>query len=162
MKNKLQIVGLVLFAVVFLAIAGGFWYFVAEQAQKEKALEEANAITAMYIETSSHGDYVFIQQDPGTGTLFTAEIPEDQIFELDGTEQKLIKMEKLVTGDILKLYGQGVMLESYPGQYPGVTKAVRIHRGEPEDAEKYEELWEELKPQAIFDPEQGVLAPENS
>lgn len=156
----MQIIGIAVCVIVFLAIAGRFWMFVGEQAQKEAELAEANAVTAMYIETNSHGDYIFVQQDPGTGTLFTSVIPEKQLFDQEGTKQKLIKMEKLVSGDILKLYGQGVMLESYPAQYPGVTKAVRIHKGEPEDAEKYEELWEELKPQPIFEPEQGILAPE--
>ena len=40
--------------------------------------------------------------------------------------------------------GNGIMLESYPGQYPGVTKIEVIDEGTPEDAARYDELVAEI------------------
>ena len=69
--------------------------------------EEEKPIEAMYIEK---GDDFQIFVDTSTDVLFDAYIPE-------GTEE-------LTTGDLVKIYGDGIMLESYPGQYPGVTRIV--------------------------------------
>lgn len=68
--------------------------------------------------------------DTSTDVLFDAYIPE-------GTEE-------LTTGDLVKIYGDGIMLESYPGQYPGVTRIVVTKQGTEEDAEKYESLVDEV------------------
>ena len=81
--------------------------------------EEEKPIEAMYIEK---GDDFQIFVD--------AYIPE-------GTEE-------LTTGDLVKIYGDGIMLESYPGQYPGVTRIVVTKQGTEEDAEKYESLVDEV------------------
>ena len=85
--------------------------------------EEEKPIEAMYIEK---GDDFQIFVDTSTDVLFDAYIPE-------GTEE-------LTTGDLVKIYGDGIMLESYPGQYPGVTRIVVTKQGTEEDAEKYESL----------------------
>ena len=89
--------------------------------------EEEKPIEAMYIEK---GDDFQIFVDTSTGVLFDASIPE-------GTEE-------LTTGDLVKIYGDGIMLESYPGQYPGVTRIVVTKQGTEEDAEKYESLVDEV------------------
>lgn len=148
-----------LLVILLLAMAGGFWMFVGKQAQEEKAREEALAIQAMYVEVGSHGDYLFVQQDEGNERVFTAEIPEDQLYERKDGKEKLLSSDKLVTGDILKIYGDGIMLESEPGQYPGVTRMVRLIRGEPEDAGKYQEMLEAFRPKPIYDEEEGILTP---
>ena len=89
--------------------------------------EEEKPIEAMYIEK---GDDFQIFVDTSTDVLFDAYIPE-------GTEE-------LTTGDLVKIYGDGLMLESYPGQYPGVTRIVVTKQGTEEDAEKYESLVDEV------------------
>ena len=89
--------------------------------------EEEKPIEAMYIEK---GDDFQIFVDTSTDVLFDAYIPE-------GTEE-------LTTGDLVKIYGDGIMLESYPGQYPGVTRIVVTKQGTEEDAEKYESLVDEV------------------
>ena len=51
---------------------------------------------------------------------------------------------ELASGNIVRVTGNGIMLESYPGQYPGITKVEVIEEGSPEDAEKYAELAAQL------------------
>ena len=51
---------------------------------------------------------------------------------------------ELATGNIVRVTGNGIMLESYPAQYPGITKVEVIEEGSPEDAEKYAELAAQL------------------
>ena len=88
---------------------------------------EEKPIEAMYIEKSD-GFQIFV--DTSTGALFDASIPK-------GTEE-------LTTGDLVKIYGDGIMLESYPGQYPGVTEIIVTKQGTEEDAKKYESLVDEI------------------
>lgn len=159
MKDKIRVAVMTLLVLILLVMAGGFWTFVGQQAEKEKAQEEALAIKAMYVEVGSHGDYVFVRQDPENEQVFTSEIPRDQLFELVKGKEKVLEQEKLVSGDILKIYGDGKMLLSEPGQYPGVTRMVRVFRGEPEDTEKYAEMLEALRPRPLYDEEEGILAP---
>lgn len=52
--------------------------------------------------------------------------------------------EELTTGDLVEIYGDGVMLESYPGQYPGVSRIVVTKQGSEEDAKQYESLVDEV------------------
>ena len=48
--------------------------------------------------------------------------------------------EALVAGNIVQVTGNGIMLESYPGQYPGITKVEVIETGSPADAEQYADI----------------------
>lgn len=92
-----------------------------------KKEEKLPPMEAMYIEK---GDHFSIFVDTRNDSPFTANIPEETA--------------DLTTGDIVYIYGNGIMLESYPGQYPGVTKIEIIQEGKEEDAEKYSDLVEEL------------------
>ena len=50
----------------------------------------------------------------------------------------------------VKIYGDGIMLESFPGQYPGVTKIQRTGRASLEETQEYEDKVNELmKPVAV-------------
>ena len=116
----------------------------AEQVFTQK--EEANAISAIYIET---GEFlktgVFV--DLNNGTIFSADIPAEGIYNKKG---KLISDDVLENGDKVKIYGDGIMLESFPGQYPGVTKIQRTGRASLEETQEYEDKVNELmKPVAV-------------
>lgn len=154
MKDKLRIFLMVVLILALVAMAGGFWFFVGKQAQIEKEREEALAIEAMYVEIGTHGDYMFV--DLESETPFEAEFPKGQVFREDG---QALSLEKIGSGDIFKIYGDGVMTKSVPAQYTGVTKMVRIHLGSPEDTEPYEELLEPFKNNPLYTPEEGVIAP---
>lgn len=65
---------------------------------------------------------------------------------------------ELATGNIVRVTGNGIMLESYPGQYPGITKVEVIEEGAPEDAEKYAELAAQLwQPKDLAEPALATL-----
>ena len=41
-------------------------------------------------------------------------------------KRRMTDEEALVAGNIVQVTGNGIMLESYPGQYPGITKVEVI------------------------------------
>ena len=53
-------------------------------------------------------------------------------------------------GDVYLIYGDDIMLESFPGQYPGITKLVRKEQGNQEKADQYrQQLSSVMRPVAI-------------
>ena len=141
MKNKKErdwkfIIGMIVLLAIFAVMGGAFWNMVGKQAQmvrEEEQKEEENAISAIYIET---GEFlktgVFV--DLNNGTIFSADIPA----------------EVLENGDKVKIYGDGIMLESFPGQYPGVTKIQRTGRASLEETQEYEDqVTGMMKPVAV-------------
>lgn len=74
--------------------------------------------------------------DLNNGTIFSADIPAEGIYNKKG---KLISDDVLENGDKVKIYGDGIMLESFPGQYPGVTKIQRTGRASLEETQEYED-----------------------
>mgnify|MGYP000090352109 FL=1 len=87
MKNKKErdwkfIIGMIVLLAIFAVMGGAFWNMVGKQAQmvrEEEQKEEANAISAIYIET---GEFlktgVFV--DLNNGTIFSADIPAEGIY----------------------------------------------------------------------------------
>lgn len=57
---------------------------------------------------------------------------------------------ELSSGNVVRVTGNGIMLESYPAQYPGITEVEVLEEGSPEDAAAYDELvsqlWQEPDP----------------
>ncbi|OUO34304.1 hypothetical protein [Olsenella sp. An290] len=47
---------------------------------------------------------------------------------------------ELAPGNVVRVTGNGIMLESYPAQYPGITSVELIDEGAPEDADEYQDL----------------------
>lgn len=73
-------------------------------------------------------------------------IPEGGLTDVEGNP---ISPDQLAVGNVVEVTGNGIMLESYPGQYPGVTAIQVVEQGTPADAEKYQALIDELTaPQA--------------
>lgn len=89
--------------------------------------------TVMYV-TFGKDSYVMVDQK--TGSAFTVTMPKE-IYGIDG---KRITESQLKKGNILEVYGNGIMLESYPGQYPGVSKIKVTKTGKASDADQYKEL----------------------
>lgn len=98
-----------------------------------KKKQEENAILAMYV-ICGNGYSLFIGQEDESA--FSATFPE----ELYDVEGKKITKSDLTTGNIIKIMGDGMMLESDPGQYPGVTRMEVVKEGEPSDADKYQKM----------------------
>ena len=99
--------------------------------------EDNTPIRAMYVPLGESG-YIFVDQD--VGTVFTVTMPEDMV----GLDGEKITQDALVAGNIVNIYGDGTMAESYPGQYFGVTRIEVISAGKPEDINAYQDLIDEL------------------
>jgi len=93
--------------------------------------------TAMYV---PYGENSYIMVDQENGVVYTVTMPEE-IYDIKGRKITAAELEK---GNILTIYGDGIMLESYPGQYPGVTKIEVEKKGDPSDADQYQELIDEI------------------
>ena len=83
--------------------------------------------TAMVV-TFGDGEVLFVDQD--TESPYYPTLPE-------GTPE-------LTDGNIVRVTGNGIMLESYPGQYPGITRVEVVEEGSPADAEKYDDIVSEI------------------
>lgn len=97
------------------------------------------SIRAMYIPISEK-EHLMIDQD--SGSVFTVTMP-DLILDTKG---KKITWKDLKRGNIVRIFGDGIMLESYPGQYPGVTKIEVLEEGNPSDANQYQDMIDKLCP----------------
>ena len=99
---------------------------------------EQEAIRAVYLK-NDYGDlFVDLQQE----SPFTGTIPQEILDE----EGNPVTADQLNSGDVLDVYGNGIMLESYPGQYPGITKLVRVEKENQEYQEKYQEMLDQFCP----------------
>lgn len=132
MNKKIVLISII--TVIILILAGVWiWVFMGKGG---KADMEQEAIRAMYIPFGEEG-HIFVSEQGG---VFTATFPEE-IYDIDGNK---ITRDQLVRGNVVKIYGNGIMLESYPGQYPGITKMEVTNQGDPSDADKYQYLVDEI------------------
>ena len=69
-------------------------------------------MTAVYFQADDNSWYF---ADLDTDTIFSGTIP-DKLTDENG---KKLTEEDMTDGDIYLIYGDGIMLESFPGQYPG-------------------------------------------
>ena len=58
-----------------------------------------------------------------------------------------IDPSEIKKGDFLQVEGDGIMLNSYPGQYPGISRIMRISGGTEADAEKFDEELSQILPE---------------
>lgn len=109
----------------------------SDGAGNEQSQEEAVESLAMYVPIAEDA-YIFVDQK--NGSIFTVTFPEE-IYDASGNK---ITREQLQKGNIVKLYGNGIMLQSYPGQYPGISKMEVMEEGNPSDADQYQSLVDEI------------------
>ncbi|MBV4307885.1 hypothetical protein KSZ74_23130, partial [Parabacteroides distasonis] len=64
--------------------------------------------------------------------------------EFTNADGEMLEESDLSAGDLVEIYGNGIMLESYPGQYPGVSRMVLVQEGTEEDASQYQELIDQV------------------
>lgn len=97
---------------------------------------DSGDVTSTAMVAYANGDQVlFVDQDTQT-PYFPTNIDDARII-YNGQE---IDEDDLVAGNIVKVTGNGAMLESYPGQYPGITQVEVIEQGSPADAEQYADI----------------------
>ncbi len=86
------------------------------------AIRNGYPLKAVYLEKED-GDGIFVNltaEYPFTGT-----IPEGELYDEAGGE---ITEQDLNSGDVVNIYGNGIMAESYPAQYHGITKIERTEQ----------------------------------
>lgn len=128
-KRKTGLIGSLVLCIILIAAGVIVW--------KRSLNMEETPIRAMYIPTEDPG-YILVDQD--NGTVFTVAMPE----EIHDQNGKKITEKDLKKGNILNIYGDGIMLESYPGQYPGVTKIQVAKEGKESDADQYQEILDQI------------------
>lgn len=114
-----------------------------EQQSQEKTQENEEKsqepLRAVYLKNDVGELFVALEQ----GTPFTGTFPDDIVDE----EGKRIDRDDLQNGDVLDIYGSGIMTNSYPGQYAGITKLVRVEQASQQYVDKYQDLLEQIYPE---------------
>ena len=103
-----------------------------------KTDNEEYKMTAVYL-TDEEGNSLFVELK--TEMPFYSTIPEGELYDEEG---KKISPEDLKNGDVLEITGNGMIAESYPAQYHGIYKMLRIEKENKEYADKYGELLEQF------------------
>lgn len=102
------------------------------------AAEEGVESTAMVIYAD---DKTALLADRDTGAVYFPTIPEGALFDAAGQS---LALGDLRAGNVVAVVGNGIMLESYPGQYPGITRVQVLEEGDPADADEYADLVAEV------------------
>lgn len=142
MKNKkiLGIVGIILVILIIGAVVFGQNNFKKAEKKTEKTTEEKTEepyLKAVYLK-DEQGNSIFVQTD--TEMVFFGTIPQ----ELYDENEKKITEEDLHSGDVVKIWGNGAIAQSYPAQYPGITKIQREEKENKDYIEKYGHYLEEF------------------
>ncbi len=135
------IIGTVILAALLILLAVFFWRTVARQAaqvKEEEARQKAEAVEAIYVYVGD-GLKTGVFVDMKTDQVFKASVPDEGIYNKKGT---LIRGDVLEEGDQVRLYGDSVMTEDVPPEYPGVERMERTGRATLEQAQVYREIAE--------------------
>ena len=132
-------IGVLLVTLVILVAANMLKnQFSSEKPQEETQIQGEYALKAVYLKKED-GNSIFVNLTDEYP--FTGNIPEGELYDEDG---KKITQEDLNSGDVLNIWGNGVIAESYPAQYNGITKMERTQQSNQEYIEKYGHYLEEL------------------
>lgn len=135
MKKKKYVWLLIGAAVIIGAVAAVVYGMRGGEKSGKNEEEEVYAITAMYVPYGEN-EYIYVSEEAGVFTV-TTPLEMYDIFDINGNK---IDLNQLVRGNKVKIYGDGIMAESYPGQYPGVSRIEIIEEGNPADADQYQEI----------------------
>lgn len=139
-KNRLLFVSMIFLCMAFIGGCQKKEACNTERLQKGKDLTRTNVsenekVVEGMLLTFGEDGMLFI--DPETKSPFYVHIPEENIFDENGEK---ILLEDMGDGDLFAFYGDGIVLESYPPQYPAITEVMRIKDGNAEDAEQYKDI----------------------
>ena len=142
MKKRNPMVYAGVFLATLLLFLAANWIKVTFFGEKENGEEEQikgeYALKALYLE-DEEGNSIFINltdEYPFSGT-----IPEGGLFDEAGEE---MEEEDLNSGDVVNIWGNGVIAESYPAQYHGISKIQRTVQKNQEYLEKFSHYLSEL------------------
>ena len=105
---------------------------------EEDAMFESEALVI----ASDEAGLLFV--DTETETPYTpGDLAQARIVGADGEE---ISASDLARGNLVRVVGNGIMLESYPAQYPGISEVEVLKTGSAADADPYNELVAQVRP----------------
>lgn len=132
-------IGVLLVTLIILVAANGIRNkFSQEEPQEEKKIEGEYALEAVYLERED-GNSIFVNLTDESP--FSGNIPEGELYDEEGEE---ITEEELNNGDVLNIWGNGIIAQSYPAQYNGISKMERTEQANQEYIEKYGHYLEEF------------------
>ena len=132
-------IGVLLVTLVILVAANMLRnQFSSEEPQEDTQIQGDYALKAVYLEKED-GNSIFVNLTDEYP--FDGNIPEGELYDEDGEK---ITQEDLNSGDVLNIWGNGVIAQSYPAQYNGITKMERTQQSNQEYIEKYGHYLEEL------------------
>lgn len=111
-----------------------FGPMVSAQTEQTEPTEQAGTVNRAIAIPYGEDGILFV--DANSELPFTVTLPEE-IYGLGGEKITAADIER---GNVVEITGNGIMLNSYPGQYPGVTKIQVVAEGSPEDADPYQEI----------------------
>jgi hypothetical protein len=147
-KENAVIFGVTGVVVAAVLIGGGIY-------MKTERDRNLNADTASTAADSNRAEEVqkavFLAEDSGLwylgdlehGNIYVTHTPSDTLYDENGNA---IDPSEIKKGDFLQVEGDGIMLNSYPGQYPGISRIMRISGGTEADAEKFDEELSRILP----------------
>ena len=132
-------IGVLLVTLVILAAANMLRsQFSSEEPQEDTQIQGDYALKAVYLEKED-GNSIFVNLTDEYP--FDGNIPEGELYDEEGEK---ITQEDLNSGDVLNIWGNGVIAESYPAQYNGITKMERTQQSNQEYIDRYGHYLEEL------------------
>ena len=132
-------IGVLLVTLVILVAANMLRsQFSSEEPQEDTQIQGDYALKAVYLEKED-GNSIFINLTDEYP--FDGNTPEGELYDEDGEK---ITQEDLNNGDVLNIWGNGVIAESYPAQYNGITKMERTQQSNQEYIDRYGHYLEEL------------------
>lgn len=142
-KNRKLIVGagVVLLVVIILAAAGIRTYLMQDESSDKSWSDSGNTMQAVYLK-KENGNSLFVNLD--AEYPFTGAIPEGELYDEKGGK---IREQDLKNGDVVNIYGNGIMAQSYPAQYHGITKIERTEQANQTYIQEYAHYLDELFPE---------------
>ena len=104
-------------------------------AQPDNNAPDGQVVSTAMVAYANGNEVMFVDQETQTPYIPTNLDAATIIY--DGQD---IDEDDLIAGNIVQVTGNGIMLESYPGQYPGITKVEVVEQGNPADAEQYADI----------------------
>lgn len=117
-------------AMILVSLAIAF-ICVLKITEKKKGQLTGDPMRAVYLEKDD-GEGIFVNLEaeyPFYGT-----VPEDAVYDESG---KKMAADNLDNGDVVDIYGNGMIAESYPAQYHGITEIRRTEQANQEYIGQY-------------------------
>lgn len=138
-KAKLIVgIGVALLILIVLVAAGTRNHFMRDEPADKPKADSGYTMQAVYLKKED-GNNIFVELE--NDMPFTGKIPQEELYDENGEK---ITEQDLNNGDVLNIYGNGIMAQSYPGQYNGISKIERTEQENQEYIEEYSHFLDEF------------------